>query len=86
MRCTVLTASRSQGIGSGLTYDPGNLLVKPGSFVHVPLRNKIVDGIVLDILEDHEKEEYDVKSIKEILGETPLLTEAQIATVRWMAE
>ncbi|OGJ56651.1 primosomal protein N' [Candidatus Peribacteria bacterium RIFCSPHIGHO2_02_FULL_52_16] len=86
MRCTVLTVSRSQGIGSGLTYDPGNLSVKPGSFVQVPLRNKIVDGIVLDVLQDHEKEEYDVKSIKEIFGESPLLTESQIKTVRWMAD
>ncbi len=86
MQCTVVTDSKSAGIGNGLTYDVGGLSLRPGSHVRVPLRNKLVEGIVLDIIEKRGQETYDLKQIKEVLGEQPLLSEAALKTVRWMSE
>lgn len=86
MRCLVLPSSRSPGIGNGLTYEMGKMKVVAGSAVKIPLRNKLVEGIVLDVLQDRVEEEYDLKKIQEILGEVPLLSEAHLKTVRWMAD
>ncbi|MDD4318983.1 MAG: primosomal protein N' [Candidatus Peribacteraceae bacterium] len=82
---SVVTASRSSGIGDGLTYE-GNGTIVPGSIVRVPLRNSLVEGIVFDVQSEKQEELRDIKRIKELLGDQPLLTEAQLRTVRWMAE
>jgi len=86
MLCTVVTTSKSSGISSGLTYEAENLSPKLGSHVRVPLRNKIVDGIVIDVLKSKEKEKYDIKKINEILEGKPLLNIPQLKTLRWMAD
>jgi primosomal protein N' (replication factor Y) len=86
MHCTVITASRSRGIGGGLTYETTDASVKPGSRVLVPLRNALVEGIVLAVTEKRAQEDFDVKMVKEVLSNQPLLTEAQIKTLLWVAE
>jgi primosomal protein N' (replication factor Y) len=82
----VVTASRSAGIGNGLTYELAEKDLAAGTPVRVPLRNGLVEGIVMDVMKERTKEQYDLKQIKETLGDEPLLNEAQIQTVRWMAE
>ncbi len=86
MLCTVLTASRSSGIASGLTYETDDTHLELGRHVRVPLRRSIVDGIVIDIKKVKAQEKFDVKRVQSILGEKPYLTEAQIKTLRWMSE
>lgn len=86
MYCTVITASRSLGIGNGLTYEVGDVDVQLGSHVRVPLRNTLIEGIVIDVIEKQEQEKYDVRAVKELMGKQPLLTEAQLKTVRWMSD
>jgi len=98
---TVVTASRSGAIGSGLTYEAGDASqapasaeatagrqrdVEPGSLVRVPLRKRIVEGIVIEVMEKKMQTEFDLRSVTDVLGDSPLLTEAQMKTVRWMAE
>ena len=83
MRIRVLTAAKSSGISEGLTYESDRKL-SPGSYVSVPLRNKAVDGIVL---EDGESGgDFDVKSIVKVLSEQPLLSKAHIKTLLWMSD
>ncbi len=86
MFCTVLTASKSGGIGNGLTYDAGDLDVRPGLLVRVPLRNRLVEAIVVNVQREAPVSEYDLKKVHSIFHPIPLLSEEQIATVRWMAE
>ncbi|NOS68036.1 MAG: primosomal protein N' [Candidatus Peribacteraceae bacterium] len=86
MFLTVVTASRSGAIGSGLTYEAGTQKIQPGSAVRVPLRKSFVEGIVIEVMDKKLQTEFDLRSIKEVLGDVPLLTEAQIKTVRWMSE
>lgn len=86
MHCTVLTASKAYGIGSGLTYETDAQTVCAGSAVTVPLRNRIVEGIVLQVSSHHERLAYDVKSVHEVLGSVPLLDESQLRTAQWIAE
>jgi len=96
MLCHVITRSRSPGIGSGLTYDSGDLKVKEGSHVSVPLRKELVEGIVLEIIKNNtqpgchpelaEGPGYDVKNVDELLSNSPLLNKAQIQTLKWMSE
>lgn len=87
MYCTTLVRSRSRGIGDGLTYDAGDAPVAPGSLIRVPLRKKNAEGIVLDIAPTlPEKTDFVVKAIEGIIGDAPLLTRAQILTLRWMAQ
>ncbi len=86
MYCTVLTASKSGGIGNGLTYDAGDLQLQPGMLVRVPLRNKLVEAIVTDVRNDAPATEYDLKKVHGVFHPTPLLSPEQIATVRWMAD
>ncbi len=85
MYCTVVTSSRSSGIGNGLTYE-GQGTEVVGSAVRVPLRNGIVEGIVITVQEAKKQEEYDLRKIKEILDAQPILMEAQMKTAQWMAE
>lgn len=91
MFLTVVTASRSSAIGSGLTYETDDASqaqrdIRPGSAVHVPLRKKIVEGIVIEVTEKKMQTEFDLRSVQDVLGCSPLLTEAQMKTVRWMAD
>ncbi len=85
MRLKVVTAGKSRGIGDGLTYESDDQ-VAMGTPVKVPLRRSIVEGIVLGIHEAKEAEEFDVKRIQNILCEKPLLNEAQMKTLHWMAD
>lgn len=86
MECTVLTLSRSGGIGNGLTYEAPEGAVSPGVPVQVPLRNKITEGIVLDVRAHRDGQEFDVKSITRALSERPLLHRYQLETLTWMAK
>jgi primosomal protein N' (replication factor Y) len=85
MHCTVLVSSKSPGIGDGLTYDSGDLPVRPGSFIRVPLRKAFVEGVVPAVEEKKKSEAFDVKKITELLSGQPLLTEAQLRTIRWIS-
>lgn len=85
MFATVVTATRNAGIRSGLTYETNERL-QPGMLVRVPFRKKIVEGLVSDVREKLDKETFDVKKIQETLGNTPLLTAAQMKTMAWMAD
>ena len=86
MHYTVLVSSKSPGIGNGLTYEGAEgMELKPGAFVRVPLRKQMVDALVLEINEEGKKEEYELKKIEEILSGEPLVTPAQMKTLRWMA-
>ena len=86
MYSTVLTASRSPQIGNGLTYRTVNLAVGPGSLVRVSLRGKAAEGIVLEICTDKPADlEEAVMKDAELLATIPLLTSAQVTTLRWMA-
>ncbi len=80
----VITSSKSSGIAEGLTYESSKSL-QIGQHVQVPLRNKIVDGIVLAEAKQ-TKEVQKVKEIKAVLDEKPFLSEAQIKTLLWMAD
>ena len=55
------------------------------SHVRVPLRNKLVEGVVVAVQQERESQDYDYKKIKAILGTTPVLTDAQIRTAQWMS-
>lgn len=86
MRCLVLTDSRSGGIGDGLTYESGDLDVKPGQLVTVPLRGKPVEGIVLSVGDPPKQEEvFALKKILKIAHPSPLLTRTQMGLLRWVA-
>jgi len=82
----VVTSSKSKGIGNGLTYASDLPALSIGTAVTVPLRKQFVEGLVLGIAEQKEKQEFDVKHIKEVLQQEPLLTEAQLRTAQWMSE
>lgn len=83
MMLTVLTAAKSPGISSGLSYESQDDIPN-GSLVTVPLRNATVDGIVIG--SEKPSGDFDLKSVRERLSEYPVLTSAHIATMRWMAE
>ena len=85
MYCTVVTSSRSAGIGNGLTYESlGQETL--GSAVRVPLRNRIVEGIIVGLKEEQAQKDYDLRKVQELLDEKPLLTSSQIATAQWMSQ
>lgn len=87
MRCTVVTASRSRQIGSGLTYElPVGSHVVPGMHVRVPLRQKIVEGLVLEVTNAREAMEYDLKEVREVMGDAPLLPEPYVRLLPWIAD
>ena len=91
MFLTVVTSSKSLAIGGGLTYEVAGAArpeckIQPGSAVRVPLRKSIVEGIVMEVMHKKMQTEFDLRSVSAILGDAPLLTEAQVKTVRWMAQ
>ena len=57
-----------------------------GFLVKVPLRKKLVEGIIIYVQEQKPDGDFDVKEIARVLGDAPLLTKWQIDTARWMAE
>ena len=84
----VLTASRSRGIGNGLTYELKHTTIVPGSLVSVPLRKQLVEGVVLEVTE-HRPQDMEAVAMKEvdsIVSNEALLGPAQMQTMRWMAE
>ncbi len=85
MFLTVVTSSRSGAIGKGLTYE-SDANVTPGSAVRVPLRKRLIEGIVIEVMDKKLQTEFDLRSINSVLGDRPLLTEAQMKTVRWMSD
>ena len=52
----------------------------------VPLRKKLVEGIVVEISEEKPEGDYDMREIAEVLGDAPLLSEEQINIARWIAD
>ncbi len=82
----VVTSSRSPGIANGLTYESSDVKPLQGMPVRVSLRKKIVEGIVVDVLEKKEETAYAMKGIDEVLGNSPVLTQPQIRTALWMAD
>ena len=85
MQYTVLTASKSPGISSGLTYTTKESL-HPGTVVTVPLRKKEVEGIILEESKNLPSKKIALKEITTILHHSPLLSEAQIKTLKWIAD
>ena len=86
MKCTVLTSSQSSGISEGLSYEAGSHNVEIGSHVFVPLRGKIIEGLVTKISEKNSNESYELKAVQSLAQEKPLLTKAQIQTLEWMSD
>jgi len=86
MQVKVLTSSRSPGIAGGLTYSTDDPDIRAGSGVRIPLRNKSVEGIVLEVLKSRDEDDFDIKQIQSSLHEHPLLTTAQLSTLQWMSK
>ncbi len=88
MYSTVLTSSRSRGIGNGLTYETKDAKVVPGALVTVPLRKQSVEGVVLEVTETRpqEMETVTMKEVERIVSDQTLLGPAQMQTMRWMAD
>jgi primosomal protein N' (replication factor Y) len=55
-----------------------------GQLVKVPLRKKVVEGIVVELSKEKPEGDYDLKEIVEVVG--ALLSESQINVAKWMAE
>ncbi len=86
MHCLVLLNTRSAGISGGLSYETGALQVRPGQLVEATLRGKVTEGLVIAVGEDPDNPpSYELKAIKTLISEEPLLTEAHVETMRWMA-
>lgn len=86
MRALVLLNSRSAGINNGLTYETGELDVKPGMLVKVQLRKKSLEGVVISIDEAPIDEEgYKLKPIEEIVNTQLLMSETHLKTLKWIA-
>lgn len=80
----MVLSSRSQGIGNGLSYRCGTDVL-PGMLVRVPLRNALVEGIVMDVRPEHAANAYPLKDIAAVVHAKPLLSPALVKTARWMA-
>lgn len=86
MRCLVLINSHSPGIQSGLTYETGTMHVEPGMLVQIQLRKKSMEGLVLSVDNGPLDEEgFKLKPIEEVISKDPLLSEAHMKTLKWMA-
>ncbi len=87
MRCTVLVNSRSPGIHNGLTYETGGFDLRPGMLVHVQLRKKTMEGIVLSVDDGPlDDEGFALKPILDVISADPVMSTAQLKTLSWMAE
>lgn len=58
--------------------------IQVGHLVQVPLRNKIKEGIVLEIKNDTPK--FTLKAIQAIVGDLPLLTKDLLQLAIWMSD
>ncbi len=58
---------------------PLGLQVLPGSRVHVPFGNKVIEGIVIGLSQTSQFEATKIKDIISVLEETPALTEEALA-------
>ncbi len=86
MKWIVLPATRSPGIGNGLTYDAKDLDLREGMLVKVNLRKKDTEGLLLGTDDSTDAPAFDVKFISEKMHDVPVLSPAQVKTLRWMAE
>lgn len=87
MRCTVLVNSRSPGINNGLTYETGELPIKPGMLVRVSVRKKSMEGIVLTTDDGPLDEEgFALKPVEEIISKEPVIGAALLKTMHWIAD
>lgn len=86
MKWTVLPASKNPGINNGLTYASDRTDLKPGMLVYVNLRNRETEGLLLGTDDTVSEPGFDVKPIADVPHLTPLLSEAHVRTLRWMAE
>ncbi len=84
MYCTVVTQSRSVGIGEGLTYSCGED-VRPGQLVRIPLRGSLTMGIVLAVTAELSSDIKDVKAVHAVLSPEPLLPSPLLAAAEWIA-
>lgn len=68
---------------------PSNLAtkIKIGQEVKIPLRNKVVRGIIFDVKDQKRSESpYNLKKILEIVDVQPTLNEKQIKLAKWLAD
>lgn len=86
MKWIVLPATKNPGISGGLTYDAGDTDLREGMLVKINLRKKDTEGLVLGVDESKEAPAFDVKFIQEKMHDVPVLSEAQVKTLRWMAD
>ncbi len=87
MRCTVLINSRSPGIHNGLSYDTGGFALQPGVLVHVQLRKKTMEGIVLSTDDGPlDDEGFALKPIMDVISTDPVMSAAQLRTLSWIAD
>lgn len=86
MKWIVLPASKNPGISGGLTYDAKDMDLAPGMLVKINLRKKETEGLLLGVDESKDAPAFDVKFIEEKMHDVPVLSEAQVKTLRWMAD
>lgn len=68
------------------TYSaPTHIPIQPGMRVEVSFRNRLLVGVVVDIISDYQAEDYAVKPIERILDETPVFTKELIGLIQWAA-
>ncbi len=85
MKWIVLPASKAPGIGNGLTYDAKDMDLREGLLVKINLRKKDTEGLLLGVDDSKDAPSFDVKFITEKMHDVPVLSEAQVKTLRWMA-
>lgn len=68
---------------SSLSYEAIEGL-KIGQSVKVPLRNRLVSGVVWDL--NNIKPNFKTRPVNEISNPTPLLSKEQITLIKWMSE
>jgi primosomal protein N' (replication factor Y) len=54
--------------------------------VKVPLRRRLVEGIVISLQAEKPEGNFDIKEIAAVISDAPLLTQHQIETAKWMAD
>ena len=83
MYATVAFIQKTGQNSNTLTYSiPSDKIVEIGQAVQVPIRNKIVIGIVWDI--HNKKPDFKTIPIKEIVNAKPLLSKKQLDLIKWM--
>ncbi len=80
----MVTASRSPQIGNGLTYAWEGESIAPGTAVRVPLRNKMVSGLVVERDDTFDSKSHPCKEIVEVFGQ--VLTPAHVAVALYVSK